>query len=195
MAPSVSTLYASAIVRSFVVRAAYLFLGEAIQRQTTLGKYVSVFSHPAKNPSPGDSSLDSRLTKFSMPPANSSVECADQAAAARPVVSPLSTTPCLAERGTRNTRSRYLRISAGSFAIPAAEWEGVDREQKARRGGADRGERYGVPSRVPYSRGGLGGPGGGRGSKQRDPLSRGACNSILKAHRVNIQQWRWRRRW
>lgn len=23
------------------------------------------------------------------------------------------------------------------------------------------------------------------GSKQRDPLSRGACNSILKAHRVN----------
>lgn len=40
-----------------------------------------------------------------------------------PILLPL---PNPAKRGPPNTRPRYLRISADSFAIPAADWEGVD---------------------------------------------------------------------
>lgn len=64
--------------------------------------------------------LRPRLTKFSMPPATSS-RASDSTAL--PILLPL---PNPAKRGPPNTRPRYLRISADSFAIPAAYWEGVD---------------------------------------------------------------------
>lgn len=123
--------------------------------------FVSAFSHLSKNPLSRDSFLGLVWQSF---------QCRRPTARVlRNGSSYFSTSfhSTSAERGSPNTRSRYLRISAGSFAIPAAKWEGVDRPRATR---GDGGGRYGVQ---PYEEGG----------EWRGQRRRGANNETL-SHRA-----------